>query len=273
MRTYTSLAHLVRASSILIASAAASHAAISVYISAPDVEKAEDSGLGAVTISTETFNSLSPDEPGSFPGVSGYASSTIGATYTNGGGLSGGSGSKITANDQYGGNGEGNYLGVTGSSSVTITLDNSTYTNGAQYFGFYFTAGDANNFIEFYKNDVLVYTFSTASLLDILPQNTTVTAINGSVYNTNDYYGQPGTSNNTNEAYAYLHFIATGGDSYDKLVLNQMSGTPIFENDNHSIIAVAPTITPSSPLVGVVPEPSSALLGMLGAFGLLRRRR
>lgn len=262
-----------RVSSILIATAAASHAAIAVYISAPDVERAEDSGLGAVTISTETFNSLSPGAAGSFPGGSGYTSPTIGATYTNGGGLSGGSGSKITANDQYGGNGEGNYLGVTGSSSVTITLDNSTYTNGAQYFGFYFTAGDANNFIEFYKNDVLVYTFSTATLLDILPKDSSVTAINGSVYNTNDYYGQPGTFNNTNEAYAYLHFVATGGDSYDKVVLDQMTGSPIFENDNHSIIAVAPTITPSSPLVGVVPEPSSALLGALGAIGLLRRRR
>jgi hypothetical protein len=255
---------------VALAGIATSQAAISVYVSAPDIEKAEDSGFTGVSISTEDF---STPAQGAFPGVGGsYTSTAIDATYTAGGGNA----STVSANDQYGGNGEGKYLRIPEVSSITIALDNTTYTNGAQYFGFYFTAGDAGNQIDFYDDDTLVYSFSTASLITLLPKNSTVTAINGSVYDTDDYYGQPITNSNINEPYAYLHFIATNGDTFNKIVLSQKD-TPFptaFENDNHSIMEAAPSLPGTLvPVANAVPEPSSALLGGLSALALFRRRR
>lgn len=255
----------------------AGSAAISVYVSPPDIESAEDSGFSGVTILTENFNHLSPGAAGTFPGASPYVSAAIGATYTAGGGLTGGAGSRIIANDQYGGHEEGNYLGITAGSSLTISLGTTEYVNGAQYFGFYFTAGDARNQIDLYDGDTLLLSFSTASLIALLPKDTTVGTINGGSHNTNDYYGKPGTGQNSNEPYAYLHFVATGGSTFDKIVLQQNTGsTAIFENDNHSIMEVAPASIPPT-FIGVVdpvPEPSVLLLsaGGFALFGFRRKR-
>lgn len=259
--------------SLLAALALPSHGVISVYISAPDVESAETSGLiTSATIATENFSSLTAGGGnGSFPGSSGYVSTALGATYTTGGGDSGGSGSEIKPADMYSGDSEGNYLGVTHGSSVTITLDSSTYVNGAQYFGLYFTAGDAYNHISIYDGATLVEQFSTQALLAMLPKNSQVQAIDGSFYNTNSYYGQPNTGQNGGETYAYLHFIASAGTSFDRIVLGQEYGHgEIFENDNHSILATAPTLPGSLVLV---PEPASVTLAGLGLGALCLRRR
>jgi hypothetical protein len=172
----------------------------------------------------------------------------------------------------FGGNGEGNYLGVSTSSSVTISLDSSVYMDGAQYFGIYLTASDVNNTISFYQDDALVFSFSNATLLAMIPKNLTLTAINGSTYNTNNYYGQPGTNLNSNDAYAYLNFVATEGTTFNKVVLSQLgSGSSKLETDNHSIMATAPVIP--STLVDV-PEPSvfAMSIATVSLLGLRRHR-
>lgn len=241
--------------------------AISVYLSPPDVQSAENSGFSGVTIRTENFNSLPASSTlGSFPGAGGYMSASIGANYTAGGGLTSGSGSRVTANNQFCGSGEGNYLGVSVMSSVTITLGSAEYVNGAQYFGFHFSAGNPFNQIDLYDGGTLIFSFTTASLIDLIPANSTVTAIGGGVYNTNDYYGQPGSGLNPGEPYAYVHFIATEGMSFDRIVLQQNSGpfNPFFESDNHSIMEIAPAAIPGTFVgVPVVPEPSAAVCGRL----------
>src|SRR5690606_16133161 len=48
----------------------AGSAAISVYVSPPDIESAEDSGFSGVSILTENFNHLTPGAAGTFPGAS-----------------------------------------------------------------------------------------------------------------------------------------------------------------------------------------------------------
>jgi hypothetical protein len=169
---------------LAFASSLTSDAAFSVYLSPPDVEKAEDSGLIGGSISTENFNSLPTGANGTFPVNGAYISPTIGATYTYGGGPTSGAGAQILGNNVFGGNGEGNYLGVSTSSSVTISLDSSIYVDGAQYFGIYLTASDVNNTISFYQDDALVFSFSNATLLAMIPKNLTLTAIDGSTYNT-----------------------------------------------------------------------------------------
>jgi len=235
---------------------------VSVYVSPNDIETAAASGIAGVTNYTETFNALATGTTS----ISGYHSTAIGATYTTS------TNTKIIANDQYGGYQQGNYLGVPSGSSATITLDPGT---SAQYFGFYFTAGDRYNQIQIYSGNTQLLSFTTASLIDMLPNTagSKVTAINGNTYNTVDYYGKPVTNENGTEPYAYLHFITSGGVTFDKIVLTQTSRTTaIFENDNHTILAVAPTL-PNTLVVVPVPEPGSlTLLGLASCF-LFRRRR
>jgi len=244
---------------------AVSEAALTVLVSANDIETAEASGIKGVTpdqIFTETFNSRP------LGNINGYVSSTIGVTYTTA------AGGNILANSEYGGYQQGNYLGVDHDSLVTMTL-----ATPAQYFGFYFTAGDKYNEITVMSGATTLISFSTDTLINMLPKGSGnhITAINGSQYLTNDYYGQPNTNLNSAEPYAYLHFIAFGETTFDKLILSQnKASTQIFENDNHSILTTTPSIPDSLVYVAgsPIPEPSSwgLVFGVAGGLLLVRRR-
>lgn len=230
-------------------------AGIDVYASPPDIESAETSGITGV--STENFSSRPVGTFGNF------TSSTINGSYS----LTAGTAS-IQANNIYGGFEEGNQLAVNPQTGrIRLTLDAPV-----RYFGFYFTAGDAANNIDLYNGPTLLLSFSTGSLIRLLPNNptATITAINGTVYNTQNYYGQPSTGSNNGETYAYLHFIANGGTTFNRVELSQItSASAIFENDNHSVRTTAPAVPGT---LVQVPEPAS-----LAGFGLLwlalRRRR
>ncbi len=233
-----------------------------------DIETAEDSGIIGITpqqIFTENFNGLPVGA------VTTYVSPTVGVTYTAADG-----GVNIQQNDQYGGNNQGNYLGIGSAKTVVMTLPLPS-----QYFGFYFTAGDVNNKIGIFSGGTEILSFSTATLIAMLPnaEGSKLTAINGSQYLTADYYGKPGTSENSSEPYAYLHFVGSGATTFDEIRLTQ-GDTAIFENDNHSILTGIPSVPES--LVQVtsvsaapaVPEPSGALLAVAGiaAMALVRKR-
>ncbi|MEI6675885.1 MAG: hypothetical protein WCO57_11985 [Verrucomicrobiota bacterium] len=239
-------------------------AALTVLVSPNDIQSAQASGIIGVTplqIFTETFNSHPTG------GINGYYSTTIGVTYST-------TSSKdvIKGNDQYGGYHEENYLGVTANSSVTLTL-----AAPAQYFGFYFTAGDPYNSIKVMSGLTTLMDFSTATLINMLPKGSGshITAINGNQYATDDYYGQPTSNLNSSEPYAYLHFVAFGGTTFDQLILSQGSKF-IFENDNHSILTATPVIPGSLVYVegSAIPEASSwcMVLSALGGSLLVRRR-
>lgn len=229
-------------------------AGVDVYVSPPDLESALDSGITGT--STENFESRTV---GAF---SNFTSSTINGSYS----LTAGTAS-IQANNIYGGFEEGKQLAVNPQTGrITLTLDAPV-----RYFGFYFTAGDAANNIDLYNGPTLMLSFSTGTLISLLPNTptATITAINGSVYNTRDYYGQPSTGSNNSEAYAYLHFIANGATTFNRVVLSQITtASAIFENDNHSVRTTAPAVPGS---LVVIPEPAS--LAWLGLLLALRRRR
>jgi hypothetical protein len=232
---------------------------LTVYLSPNDIQSAEDSGILGISpeqIFTEDFGSMETGALGS------YHSSAIGVQYTTAGGT------QILDNDQNGGDNLGLYLGVNSGSRTTLTLDTP-----AQYFGLYLTAGDAFNGIDLYNGDTLLLAFTTAKLLSLLPRDgvSMVTAMNGSQYYTDNYYGQPGSGSNAGDPYAYLHFVMSGEDTFDRIVLHQANNGMSFESDNHSILAGRPDI-PDSLVAVPLPEPSSMAFLGFALLGLRRKR-
>lgn len=234
----------------------ATQAQIAVWMSPNDVESASAPSATITGVATETFTSAFGTVPS---GVLGN-----GASYSVTGT------SSVQTSNQFGGISTGNYLKSQGGSVTTLAL-----STPAAYFGIYYTAADAFNEIVISNMGTTLLTYDSATLLTKLNNGVgTVTAINGNVYNTADYFGRPvsGTQNPT-QAYAYLHFIADSGVTFDKIELKQRtngSGSA-FESDNHSILTNAP-IVPGS--LVPIPEPSSLLLSLsaFGSFILLRKR-
>ncbi|MEO5916423.1 MAG: PEP-CTERM sorting domain-containing protein [Luteolibacter sp.] len=228
---------------------------MNIYLSPNGIESAETSGITGV--STETFT-------GAAPGYLGSYSTAIGSYSGD---------SHVIAENIYGGYQEGNYLGIYTGESTTLTL-----TAPVAYFGFYFSAGDAGNIVELFSGGNLVLTFRTGDLINMLPKTvgSQIQAINGSFYNTADYYGQPGPNQEAtnNEPYAYVHFVGTAGTTFDQIRFSEPN-TATFETDNHSVRATAPLLPGTLvDITGAVPEPSGTALVLfsLGTLAMVRRR-
>ena len=271
--------------------AASSRAAetVNAYLSAPYTQSATDSGAtsgaGYNNAVVETF-----DETGMMTGSLTTTITTasptatppgIGGTFT-----SNGTNNSIKKNDQYGGGGQGQYLGV----GSTVTL---TFSSPVMYLGLFWCAVDNGNSAAFYdQNGGLLGTYNAATFANLLPnsQTATVTAINGSTYNTINYFGQPtgvastdptfGSRLNNTQQYAYLNFIPGGTTAggapteIGKVVLNESNGAT-FESDNYAVLASAPTALGSFVPAGAVPEPSTWATMFAGAalLGTVLRRR
>jgi PEP-CTERM motif len=191
---------------------------------------------------------------------------------------------RILGADQYGGaGGTGNYFAV-GSESGSPGPIVLNLTSNANYFGFWWSAGDINNSISFYENGVLYATFNTADIVSLLPNSPsgTVTAINGSTYNTKNYYGNPNNSSqDTSEPFAYVDVIANGL-MFNEVTFSNTLNTG-FESDNHSVSVgvtdppVGDVIVEDVPLTPAAqaPEPGTAglLIAALGGLGLFKFRR
>ena len=139
----------------------------------------------------------------------------------------------IPAN-QYGGAADtayphGSPYSVESSSSGLGANVNTTLTlnSPSAYFGMWWSAGDPNNYLYFYNGTTLVGEFDTKWL------DQTV----GSTY-----YGNPVPGSNqgkdSGEAFAFINFYATGGATFDKIVMSN-PGTSGFESDNWTIRAPA----------------------------------
>jgi hypothetical protein len=125
--------------------------------------------------------------------------------------------------DQYGGatdsthpNGTKYSVQGAGTSVSTTTL---SLNEASSYFGFWWSAGDSHNVLDFYKGGNLVGEFNTASLLTPL----------GS-----EYDGNPrNRSLNSGEPYAFINFYGDINTEWDKIVFrnNASSG---FESDNYT---------------------------------------
>ncbi len=94
-----------------------------------------------------------------------------------------------------------------------------TLETPSSYFGLYWSAGDAANRMSFYDSGNLVAEFTTANLMNLLPQ---------------DYYGNPlNRSLNTREPYGFINFYGDSSTKWDQIVFSNTSSSG-FESDNYT---------------------------------------
>jgi hypothetical protein len=244
---------------------------IAVYISPPSVESSEVAGT-----TVATFDSLAPGNlttPYASP-IGTYNTSITSPFHVN-------------AADQYGGATDfsnpttpTNYF-VIGAQSGTSATVSVTLSKEADYFGFWWSAGDANNGISFYSGNFLLARFTTGTLLTLLNGGVgQVTATNSTKYNTSAYYGNPNvpSGRNTGEPYVFVDIVATG-TFFDRIVFDNSSTTSSgFESDNHTVTSAPVTLSGDHVFVSNLslntPEPSAAFLlgGGLLLIAAARRR-
>lgn len=221
---YSFIAPILILMMVLWSGAASAQEYLRVYTSKP---KQMTSDVTGGTLISETFSSFNnvPDNNWA-PLPNGYTAS-IGTYYQSAGR------SYIKNDDKYGA-GTGKYMSVKAGGKVDLV-----FNQPVTYFGFAWTAGDRKNTFKLLRNGQVIATFTTADIINLLPnnQNNNITAVDGSNYRTSEYYGKPGTGENTNEPYAFLHFVASPGLAFDQI---EMSVAPSsggeFENDNHTIL-------------------------------------
>ncbi len=126
--------------------------------------------------------------------------------------------------DKYGGaGGTGKYLVQStsvpsGGAEPVTTL---TLNTPSAYFGLWWSAGDAANRLTFYNGSDLVADFTTASLVNILP---------------NTYKGNPTAAfldQNAGEKYAFFNIFGDVNTTWDKIVFSNAYSSG-FESDNHT---------------------------------------
>lgn len=144
----------------------------------------------------------------------------------------------VVAADVFGGASGTPYLNL-GANTINVTLNGDR-----RYVGFWWSAGDNTNTIQFFDaSNNLLASFNTADLVTILTNNQRVTAINGQQYASADYFGNPnaqfdanGSRGNLSQPYGYINLVISGTTSTFKRI--EISGTN-FELDN---IAIADTV-------------------------------
>ena len=217
--------HRVVLTLLLLGTACQLPAGIIFTREAPGVQ--QTSVVGATT---ESFDSLPVGAFGPFV-------SPVG-TYSPGG--------TIVAPDLFGGANQTRYISV-GVQSGQLSYDLS-FSGLRTYFGFYWSAGDGSNHVDFYEGATLKATFSVGDIIAGLSAA---------------YFGNPNTGQNTGEPYVYLNFTSSDlASRFDRVVFRGTSLGAGFESDNHSVFDVI--IPPPG-----VPEPASISLMLSGVGGLL----
>jgi hypothetical protein len=251
-------------------------AALSVVVTYAEDSNAFSSSLANTTVLD--FNSITPNtKVTNYAWTNGTATvGTIDQVY-------------VHQADQYGGaGGVGNYAvqstsvgGDYHTPTTTITFPTGEGQAGHAYFGFWWSAGDAENVLSFYSGTTLVAQLTTDNLLNKLASSPA-------------YYGNPtaGTfhGQNSNEAYAFINFFGDSGTTWDKIVFSNL-GQSGFESDNWTDrvgawgtgsgetgpmpgVQVASVSGTTVTMMEAIPEPSSVLC-LSATLGLLafRRRR
>ena len=178
---------------------------------------------------------------------------TITGTYSN---------VQVAKADQYGGaGGTGNYALTNTGTGYTLNLS-TTDARGINYFGFWLSALDSGNQLDFLKNGQIVFSYSNA---DVAAMFANMPAYAGNP--NGQYAGQ-----NSNQAYAFLNFYDQDG-TFDAIHFFEKPQVGGYESDNHTV----GFFTKDSGTVAAVPEPPTwALLlvgfAMVGAPARYRRR-
>ena len=160
------------------------------------------------------------------------------------GAWSGATGVGLQAANLVGGAGEtGTYLDVNAGGGVSITL-----TGNRKYVGFWWSAGDADNIIEFYDDsNALLASYTPPALTTLLSGGGTITAFNGSQYPKSAYWDNPNppAGRNTGEPYGYINLVLEDTTlNFRRIVIRQSNGGNgwHFELDNLAV-ADAPVVS------------------------------
>lgn len=166
--------------------------------------------------------------------------------------------------DQYGGAGGSGHYAVAGlnvgDSRYGIRFD-ATGSAGINYFGYWLSALDPGNLVNFYSGGELLFSFAPANVTSLINSN-------------KDFYGNPNDNpprRNTGEPYVFLNFFYEGG-TFDEIEFIQTTAGAGYESDNHTIGYYTST---SGTQLHPVSEPGGLALLALGlaATGLSLRRR
>lgn len=170
---------------------------------------------------------------------------------------------EIRNSDQYGGAGNtGRYPVAFGNTPYELTLSvvntaNSNAPLPATYFGYWLSALDLGNQVQFYRGSTLLFTYSPASIL----------AATGNCPS-GPYCGKPGGTNpNKTQPYVFMNFYDQSGLGFDRILFSENPDVGGYESDNHTI-GYYKSISGTP-----IPEPASLALFGLGLIGLAVTRR
>jgi hypothetical protein len=222
---------------LLFAFQAKAQNSIRVYVSPPSQNTTNVVVVSPQVVTTMPFNTTGDNWAATSPLYTTMAG--IGEYYK----ISGTS--SVKGDDQYG-SGDGTYLAIGEGGQVGLR-----FSEDKNYFGFAWCAGDIGNQIQVYHDAELLLTYTTANVIDFLPNsNKVITAIDASTHLSSEYYGKfYSKTTNSNEPYAYLHIYSTGNIVFNRLVFSQAtpgSGAGTFENDNHSVVSGTLTTLPGT---------------------------
>lgn len=234
------------------------------YAESPGIQNTTLSGASVMTFDSSFAGGSTAQSPLVWSGVGSYDSASV-----------------IAANKYGGAGGTGYYLVQSQSVGAQVVTTTLSLNTPSSYFGLWWSAGDTKNQLSFYNGDSLVASFTTQTLINVLPSS---------------YSGNPNAAflgQNSGEKYAFINIYSDNGTVFDKVVFSNV-GTSGFESDNHTVriagwgqlpgesgaapgVAVAHIdgTTISAPPVVAVPETSTWVMGImaLGAVCLIVRRR
>jgi hypothetical protein len=229
-------------------------AAVTVTFENPGVQ---NSTAGFDFVGIETFEGTSTGSGKTLPTT--FGGSEISGTYTN---------LRVDGANRFGSaGGVGNHaVAKGGSDGYELTLTTAR-PEGITYFGYWLSALDAGNVLEFYSGATKIYTFTPEDVLDRIGSCPKPPAP------ANPYCGNPTSAflgQNGGEPYAFVNLFFTGGQTIDRVAFFESPDKGNYESDNHTV-GYFNEITGNP-----VPEPASWAL-MIAGFGLtgaaMRRRR
>jgi gliding motility-associated-like protein len=158
----------------------------------------------------------------------------------------------VTASDVWGGSGS-QYLQAANSGEVSITL-----TDPSRYVGFWWAAGNSNNNVTIFGscggNEIQLGTFTAQTVINLLA-GSTITAVDGTAYNTSLYK----RANAANEPFAYINLELDDPNIYFTRIVFGGSG---FEFDNITTAigyGAASSTTPEAPTITSITSGSGSV--------------